>query len=452
MNYPYLLQLFLSAAQTAVIIPGLIISLYSVEKWLVVPIRKLLAVLVPLFAGVCVAAAFLGSGIRFPARTVLLTFIPLGFLLLLVLTRLGRCKLVYVYLCMLVLLSFGVLASHMKEAFLNPALPSVYLPRAGLVVQWCFAGLALLYFFRSRKKLLWLLENLHTQAVWCIIWAVPAVILLCNLMMSTMNPAILLRYRLFRIYLSVTGALCVLFGVFQSLFYRVAKATEEKYEAESRNQLLQIQQQQYTSLQHYISQTNRLRHDMKQVVITMNGLVTSGEYEKLRQFTEEYQENSRKFFAPPRFFCSHITLNALLSYYAGQAENSGIAIDWKLDVPETLPVSDVELNAVFGNLLSNAINACQKLPKEHRRIQLQADCGTPDCLYIVMVNDFAGNPKADQKEFKATRGIGLSSITATAEKHGGTARFYTQGGKFYSNVMLLLTASDTQSPYPEENG
>ncbi len=445
MNSTYWLQFLLSAAQTAVILPGLVICLYSVEKWLILPVKKLLAVLLPLFAAACLVCAALGSGIRFPGIRTLLVFIPLGFVLLLALTRLERVKLVYVYLCMLVLLSFGVLACQMKEAFIDPALPEVYLPRAGLVVQWCFSGLALLYFFHTRKKLTWILENMHTRGVWYMVLSVPVVILLCNLMMSSMSPAILLRYRLFRIYLTVTGALCILLGAFQSMFYAVAKTTTEKYEAENRSQLLQSQQRQYTSLQHYIEKTNRLQHDMKQMLRTMNALANRGEFEQLRLFLGEYEEDSRSVFAPPQFFCPHISLNALLSHYAQQAKEAGIEIDWQVDVPRVLPVSEVDLSGIFGNLLDNAITACQKLPQGLRHIRLRADCSTADALYIVMVNDFPGNPSSPRKEFKPRRGIGLTSVTATAEKYGGAARFFTQDGHFHSNVMLGLAAEQEDS-------
>ncbi len=429
---PQTVSFFLSAAEAAVIIPAFLICLFSAEKWLILPAKKLMLIFLPLLSAVCFLVALSGSGTRYPSRYVLYIAIPLGFLCVLLFTHLSFSKLVYIYLCMLTLLSFAVVASKMMESFLNPNLPKVYLPRAGLVVQWCFSLIALVYFALTRKKLLWLLEKLNFPSVWRVIWTIPFVILISNLFMSNMNPTILLRYQLFRVYLAVTGAFSLLFLAFQLLFYQVARTTSEKYEAEKLNQMFDAQNRQYESLNDHIEQTNRLQHDLKHIVRTIQGLARNEEYEKLLQFTDEYEQKSRTIFDPPLFFCSHVALNALLGHYAERAKERSVAIDWKIDVPSELSISDVDLNMIFGNLLDNAIKASEHLPDDRRAISLVADRNTSGCLYIVMVNNY--NPEDSGER----RGIGLHSIMATAEKYDGFARFFGKDTKFYSHVMVKI--------------
>ncbi len=444
MTFPHRTDLLLSAAELlSVLLPGALICLLPTKKWLILSIKKQLLILFPTLILLSFLCALAGCGTVIHSRWFLYPIILAGFFYCLFLIRLERSKIFYLYLCMIAALSFGDLASQMMESFLNADLPKIYLPKAGLIVQWCFSLLALLYFIMIRKHLTWVLENFHTRSVWRFVWAVPAVILFCNVMMASMNPSILLRYKLFRVYLTITGALVFLFGAFQLLFYQIAQAAAERYEAEKLSQLFEAQTHQYHALQNYIEQTHRLQHDLKHVVRTIHGLADTGQYDQLRQFTVEYEQSSRNIFASPHFFCEHMTLNALLGYYADQAKEAQISIDWKVDVPANLPLSDVDLNMIFGNLLENALNACSSLPAERRHIRLSADRNTPNSLYIVMVNSFDGKRKPlhrgnESKEIAPRHGIGLTSVIATAEKYNGIAQFYSRDALFHSNVMIPL--------------
>ena len=104
-------------------------------------------------------------------------------------------------------------------------------------------------------------------------------------------------------------------------------------------------------------------------------------------------------------------------------------------------MSDVDLCSMVGNILENAVTACRKA--EEKRIQLTILTEEAAQLYIVAVNTFNGVVKQSGGRYLSTNrkgsGVGLSSVTSTAEAYGGVARFSHKGTEFYSNIAIPLT-------------
>ena len=109
----------------------------------------------------------------------------------------------------------------------------------------------------------------------------------------------------------------------------------------------------------------------------------------------------------------------------------GFIPDWHIHLPEPLAVSELDLTALFGNLMENAIAGCLSLPERSLFFPYH---GNPpqNSLYIVSTNSFDGHVRKEKDRYRSTKhsgsGIGLASITATAESYGGSAPFPTTTG------------------------
>ncbi len=139
-------------------------------------------------------------------------------------------------------------------------------------------------------------------------------------------------------------------------------------------------------------------------------------------------------------YCANTAVNALLNYYIHLADRNGIDFRLQVRLPETLPVSDVDLCSMLGNILDNAVTACQKADEKRIRLSLLAEDASQ--LYIVAVNTFNGTVRQKDGTYLSTdrggTGIGLSSVTSTAESYGGVARFSHKGKEFYSSIAIPL--------------
>jgi len=213
-------------------------------------------------------------------------------------------------------------------------------------------------------------------------------------------------------------------------------------ELEQRLRTAELREKQYSALEQYVERTRSLRHDFQHAVCTIGELAEEGDLEELRSFIREYTKLQPRGEAVCRF-CEHPAANAIFSYYARAAAEQGIRIRWQTEVPRNIPVSDVDLTVIFGNILDNAVRACAAVPPGERYINLRADMNTPGALYISAANSFDGKPVIRNGRFFTTKkdggGLGLRSVAETAGKYGGASRFTCRGREFQSSVLLRLS-------------
>jgi sensor histidine kinase regulating citrate/malate metabolism len=207
---------------------------------------------------------------------------------------------------------------------------------------------------------------------------------------------------------------------------------------EEQNRILALQESQFRSQQKYIKASERARHDFRHTILTLSGLFKAGNTEALGRYLDQYVEAvpSSEFTA----FCSNTALNALLNYFLHISEQSGIDLTLRVDLPDELPVSDVDLCSMVGNILENAVAGCRNA--EEKEIQLTVLIEDHAQLYIVAVNSFDGIVRQSGGRYLSVKhageGFGLSSIRSAAESYGGVAQFSHEGNRFFSNVAIPL--------------
>lgn len=142
-------------------------------------------------------------------------------------------------------------------------------------------------------------------------------------------------------------------------------------------------------------------------------------------------------------FCQNYALNSLLNYYQQAAQNQQIKTHWKIQLPYKIPVGDVDLCTLVGNLLENVIKGCNTVTDSPKYHDLSVSVEKEKNLYIVSTNNFDGKINKRNGQYlpvykQGGSGIGLSSIETIAEKYHGFARFSHIGTEFYIDVMIPL--------------
>ena len=236
----------------------------------------------------------------------------------------------------------------------------------------------------------------------------------------------------------VVTAILFLFLLMHVIFYFTVSGIMTQKKAEAHSLFWERQESQFAAQQRYIKESEKARHDFRHSIHTLSELYDAGNYDAvgtyLHRFVDTMPVNEVKYF------CSNTALNALLNYYDHLTSQEGIAFSVQVRLPETLPVSDVDICSMIGNILDNAVTACRKA--EEKRIQITVLTENAAQLYIVAVNSFNGVVKQEGEKYLSTvrkgSGIGLSSVASTAESYGGVARFSHKGTEFYSNVAIPL--------------
>ena len=117
------------------------------------------------------------------------------------------------------------------------------------------------------------------------------------------------------------------------------------------------------------------------------------------------------------------------------------ALDCAADLPEQLSVSDVDLCVILGNLLDNAVEACEKIPPEARFLRVY--CAViKNQLYLSVQNSAKEELDFDERNYiskkRGNHGLGLKRVQVLADRYGGFLNLQNQPGIFAAEVLLPL--------------
>ena len=117
-------------------------------------------------------------------------------------------------------------------------------------------------------------------------------------------------------------------------------------------------------------------------------------------------------------------VDALLYYKKSNLSDSG-SVCWECDVhiPHDCPVDDFDLCVIFGNLLDNALEACQKLPADSNPFITVHAHMVKKCLLIEIANSI---PQPE-------------NVREAAEKYNGTLQIAARDDIFRVTVLLAPT-------------
>lgn len=178
------------------------------------------------------------------------------------------------------------------------------------------------------------------------------------------------------------------------------------------------------------------RRDIRQILSAVAGLAKDGNTEAILDYIKE--ASVRTDTPTPARYCADPILNATLATYFARAERSGITVEQRLSLPETLPVDCAELAICFSNALENAINACEKLPENQRKIVIR--CVHKPRFMFEIKNSCRGRIAFGRNGLPQSRkpghGIGTRSIVAFCEKHNAFYSFSAEDGWFKLVITL----------------
>ena len=161
------------------------------------------------------------------------------------------------------------------------------------------------------------------------------------------------------------------------------------------------------------------------------GLSEAKKYDKLNDYLAEYEG---RLASPHTMLCANAALDAIAGHYQRIAETQNTRISWRLDLPERLPLDEVDLCMMLGNLLENALRAVCALPVEAREVRVVSGMIGGAMLGLSVENGYVGEIASHKKD----HGVGLASVAATVKRHNGTLSIAAKDGVFSAHILLSL--------------
>jgi Signal transduction histidine kinase regulating citrate/malate metabolism len=335
-------------------------------------------------------------------------------------------------ICNITVIFDAMLRPDSTPDIFNPAAAAIQLAISAVITSILYVPLA-----DNGSKLI---DSLDIDNVWYATVPISFIFLTMNIIIQPDHYRVLFIGNLFHIFIWSIALQLAMMLLLLVMFYFIVKLILTHVTTEQRNRILEMQERQYVTQRHYIENSAKVRHDFKQTIAALKSLSDAKDYDAIDQYLDQYVKS-----IPQRVivdYCKNNAVNALLNYYASQAAQCGIDMNMRINIPESLPISDVDLCGMIGNILDNAIAACRSLDQDKRWIQFTLITQHNSQLCVVATNSFDGHVRKKNDGYLSTshsgRGIGLLSISSTAEKYGGTAEFSHVGNEFYTDIMIPI--------------
>lgn len=216
---------------------------------------------------------------------------------------------------------------------------------------------------------------------------------------------------------------------------------EKKNELESFSIRNEMAEKSYQEMIMLYQQRDRIYHDMKNHIAVLSALMEDDDPGPARQYIHKIQKPIREL-EQKRYTASRI-VNIIMNDKVRRAEAAGISLHVKALEVGRNAVEDMDWCTILANLLDNAIEACEKVSEEERRIDFYLV--QKDSIIILKISNpysrviqAEGDRLRSRKRNKALHGIGLESVRNSVEKYNGTFEFSYEGEVFRVSVMLFV--------------
>ncbi len=214
----------------------------------------------------------------------------------------------------------------------------------------------------------------------------------------------------------------------------------EKELARLNSEQAELLERDYTAVNRAYQVNAKLFHDFHNHIGVLRQFLTHEKYGEAVRYLDELQAPVRNLTAA--VWTGDETADYLINSKAAAAEADGIRFQVQVEFPRRTNIRSVDLCAILGNLLDNAIEAARQVPDPSGRTVTLTIRRIHQMLVIKVENSFAGAPVQEKGELKTTKtegGLhdwGLKSAQTAAEKYDGMVRAGVSGEVFRAVATL----------------
>lgn len=218
------------------------------------------------------------------------------------------------------------------------------------------------------------------------------------------------------------------------------KEYEEKCEAERLTQLMEIKRTQSMKEIEAIKRSeyavSLLRHDMRHFLSNILAFIDKGDTHKTKEYIHALVAAVDD--TTVQRYCNNEIVNLILSSYEKSINENEITLDLSIQIPDQLPISDIDLTSILSNGIENAIHAVSELAPERRMIDISIQ--EQDTKLLISIKNMIDH-KVEMVDHMPTtsklgHGLGTQSIRYITEKLGGNCQFLLKEDLFILQVVL----------------
>lgn len=181
------------------------------------------------------------------------------------------------------------------------------------------------------------------------------------------------------------------------------------------------------------------RHDYHNHMQVMKAKLSMGDIEGIGTYLDQLERELDRVDTLVK--SGNLMTDAILNSKLTLARRNHIQVNCKAKLPEQLPLEDVDLCVILGNLLDNAIEACQKLEEDSRTLRLYMAVNKEQ-FYLSVQNSAPEEPNFDARNYitgkRGNHGLGMKRVKAAVDKYQGYLNLANEPGIFAAEVTMPL--------------
>lgn len=266
--------------------------------------------------------------------------------------------------------------------------------------------------------------------------------------------------------LGLAALLCTLYA-----YRQLCRSFQAQAALQSLAQASHAQKTYIAEAQARYEQTKAFRHDIKNHLAVLDGLLQNGKLPESRAYLQKLEAVSARLSFP--YHTGNPIVDILLSEKLSLAETNGIAAEISLLLPTPCGIDDLDLCVLFANALDNALAACEEANpapiagrhgkeanpariaggrQEEANAARIAGSRQEETKFIRITGDRQGDYYLLSFENTCPDtplppiGTGLSNIRSVAEKYHGAMMAEKTGTRFSLNVLLDISLHTESIP------
>lgn len=181
----------------------------------------------------------------------------------------------------------------------------------------------------------------------------------------------------------------------------------------------------------------RLRHDMNAHMLALDAMVEREEWGMLREYLGQMKERFGE--AAVNKYTMFSAVDAIIDEWYSRAMKCHVEWSWEGTLKASDRVTVFELCTVFSNLLSNAVEAIEKIDGESK-IEVRVSDFQGEIVLSVGntcgVEGISQSRPITTKKDKEFHGLGLKNVEEIVKKHEGSIDYEMKEGWFQVDIVL----------------
>lgn len=237
----------------------------------------------------------------------------------------------------------------------------------------------------------------------------------------------------------------LLFIALLLFIYQLGVSKNQNMELIEQSKQSALEKQQYKNLLESTKALREIKHDIEIHLDIIQSLADTNDTAKLKEYITSYHNSIEQ--THHLLSTGNTAIDCILSAKLSQAKKMNIKLNYSVLIPEPFPLDSINLSSLLGNLLDNALEACQRcLTAKSNRIPRILFYIKPyfNMVVIHIENTTDDMAKINSKhtfvssKHQKGHGIGIKRIRSIVNDADGILNIVPEKNKFTVHIMLPL--------------